>query len=226
MTAAFLSNRRADSLVSAGRLYDDLCERYGYHQAFMDIDTIEPGADFGEVIEGAVACGDVLLALVGPRRFSRANAQRLQQPEDWVRQEIAMALALQIPVIPVLLGGARMPRPDSTSRVSLCPFRRQLAERWSRWAPSCEHRSRHCRPGHPRPDRLAGPARPTQDVRAVSFRGRAISGRVDSGRLPGLSGGCPSAGAPAATVIQTIRRRIKLDSCRWHSRAELIYVPS
>src|SRR3954466_6304267 len=44
--SVFLSYRREDTRHLAGRLYDRLAQRFGHEQTFMDVDSIEPGADF------------------------------------------------------------------------------------------------------------------------------------------------------------------------------------
>src|SRR5882724_5887907 len=78
----------------------------------MDIDTIEPGLDFVEVIEQAVSSCDVLVALIGRQWLTitdNSGRRRLYNPEDFVRLEIAAALARNIRVIPALVQGARMP---------------------------------------------------------------------------------------------------------------------
>ncbi len=49
----FVSNRREDTRQLARRLADRLVERF---QVFMDMDSIEPGTDFIDVIRQAV-CG-------------------------------------------------------------------------------------------------------------------------------------------------------------------------
>jgi hypothetical protein len=61
----FLSYRRDDASGHAGRLYDALSARFGAENVFMDIDTIDLGADFVQVITEAVASCDVLIALLG-----------------------------------------------------------------------------------------------------------------------------------------------------------------
>jgi formylglycine-generating enzyme required for sulfatase activity len=78
----------------------------------MDIDTIEPGLDFVEVIEQAVDSCDALIALIGRQWLTIADdaGRRLDNPEDFVRLEIAAALARNIRVIPALVDAARMPR--------------------------------------------------------------------------------------------------------------------
>jgi formylglycine-generating enzyme required for sulfatase activity len=79
----------------------------------MDVTTIALGLDFVEVIQDAVGSCDVLLAVIGRQWLTSTDSQgqrRLDNPEDFVRLEIATALERRIRVIPVLVGGAVMPR--------------------------------------------------------------------------------------------------------------------
>ena len=112
----FISYRRDDSARYAGRLFDHLAARFGAKNVFMDIDTIEPGEDFRTVVENAVSTCDVVLAMIGKQWLSLSDAQggrRLDDPRDWVRIEIATALAnSRVRVIPVLVRDASMPGGD------------------------------------------------------------------------------------------------------------------
>ena len=66
MSAIFLSYRRDDSSGYAGRLFDNLAERFGRERVFMDIETLEPGMDFVAGIDRAIeSCGAVTGS--GPR---------------------------------------------------------------------------------------------------------------------------------------------------------------
>jgi hypothetical protein len=108
----FLNYRRQDSEGSTGRLYDQLIEHFDPSQIFMDVDTIEPGLDFVEVIDKAVGSCNVLLAIIGNKWLTitdETGKRRLDNPNDFVRIEIASALARDIRVIPVLVQGASMP---------------------------------------------------------------------------------------------------------------------
>jgi hypothetical protein len=125
MARVFISYRREDSAGHAGRLYDRLAQHFGAHQLFMDVDTIEPGVDFVEVIQSAVGACDVLLAIIGKRWLTSADAtgkRRLDNPQDFVRLEIEAALDRGIRVVPLLVHGAAMPRadelPDGLSRLA------------------------------------------------------------------------------------------------------------
>jgi hypothetical protein len=90
-----------------------LVGRFGEHAVFMDVAAIAPGRDFRKAIDESVAACGALLAVVGPTWSSIANdrgMRRLDDPADFVRLEIANALKRDIPVIPVLVRGAKMPR--------------------------------------------------------------------------------------------------------------------
>src|SRR5205085_402683 len=104
--------------------FDNLSAHFGKDQIFMDIDRIEPGEDFVQVIETAVGACDVLVALIGRHwlTITDGTARRLDNPNDFVRLEIAAALDRDVRVIPVLVQGATMPGardlPDELMKLS------------------------------------------------------------------------------------------------------------
>lgn len=108
----FISYRRGEDAAAAGRLYDRLEHAFGPQRLFMDVDNIPPGEDFVAVLSAQVASCDVLLALIGRgwlTAIDKTGRHRLQNPNDFVRIEIASGLAQGKRVIPVLLDGATMP---------------------------------------------------------------------------------------------------------------------
>jgi hypothetical protein len=113
MAGIFISYRRDDTSGYAGRLFDILSTRFGREHTYMDLDTIKGGDNFVAVIEDKVRQCDVLLALIGERWVTitgeDGTTRRLDMPGDFVRLEIAKALARKVRVIPVLVGGASMP---------------------------------------------------------------------------------------------------------------------
>ena len=116
MRSIFISYRRGDAEGQAGRLFDDLAAHFGKTAVFMDVEDIEPGRDFRKVIDQHVSSCGVLLALVGKGWLDATDPEgrrRLDDPNDFVRLETASALKRDIPVIPVLVQGATMPKPDS-----------------------------------------------------------------------------------------------------------------
>lgn len=121
----FISYRRNDSEGFAGRLFDQLSSHFGEDQIFMDIDTIEAGEDFIEVIEKAVSSCSVMIAVIGRGWLTCPDSEgrrRLDHPEDFVRLEIQTALQRNIRVIPVLVQGASIPKssqlPDVLARLA------------------------------------------------------------------------------------------------------------
>jgi hypothetical protein len=108
----FISYRRTDSDGQAGRLYDHLVRAFGDDTVFMDAAGIAPGLDFRKAIDDQVSRCGVFLAVIGPEwaRITGADGgRRLDDPNDFVRLEIASALAFNVAVIPVLVNGAEMP---------------------------------------------------------------------------------------------------------------------
>ena len=88
--------------------------RFGKSRIFIDIDRLRAGQKFPAVLEGKLADCAVMLAIIGPGWLEATDAEtgarRLDNPEDWVRLEIERALALGVPVIPVLVGGMALPK--------------------------------------------------------------------------------------------------------------------
>ncbi len=131
MSKLFLSYRRQDSAAYAGRLHDRLAAHFGSDQIFMDIDRIEPGEDFVEAIQASVGTAGVMLLLIGPQWTTLRDAngvRRLDDPDDFVRLEVAVALERKIRVIPVLVGGAVMPKAADLPEPLQALARRQASE--------------------------------------------------------------------------------------------------
>lgn len=108
----FISYREKDTAGETGRLADMLKQYFYEDQIFMDIDKIEPGVDFTDVINNSLNACDVMLAVIGPNwawKDSVTGKSRIQDANDWVRQEIATALSRKIRVVPVLMDGGVLP---------------------------------------------------------------------------------------------------------------------
>ena len=106
----FLSYRRDDAAPYARLLQYQLGERFPDAQVFMDLDSIEAGLDFAEVIRDAVDSSAVLVALIGRQWAAVADEEgrrRLDDPDDYVRFEVQTALERGVRVIPVLVDDAR-----------------------------------------------------------------------------------------------------------------------
>lgn len=110
----FICYRREDSSAIVGRIYDRLVRDFGVANIFKDVDNVPFGVDFVEHLDREVQKCDVLLAIIGPHwgELSEKGVSRLDDENDFVRIEIASALRRSIPVVPVLVDGALMPRAD------------------------------------------------------------------------------------------------------------------
>jgi len=109
----FICYRRKDAGVHAHILYERLRSHFGQRQVFID-DDIEPGEAFKQRIREEVNSCRILLAIIGKGWLSAndGTSRRLDDPEDYVRLEIATALKRpEVRVIPILVDDADMPGP-------------------------------------------------------------------------------------------------------------------
>ena len=102
----FVNYRRSDSLSITGRIDDHLRAAFGEADVYRDIDSIPGGFDFVEHLESSLEACDICVAIVGRSWVS----ERLNDEADFVRLELEIALRRRIPVIPVLVEGAELPK--------------------------------------------------------------------------------------------------------------------
>jgi hypothetical protein len=127
----FINYRRGDDPGHTGRLFDRLQDVFDPDQLFLDVDNIAPGLDFVRVLNERVAECDIVLAVIGKGWVGARDGDgnlRLDDPDDFVRIEIASALNQGKRVIPVLVGDAEMPRPEDLPE-ALQPLARRNAVR-------------------------------------------------------------------------------------------------
>ena len=125
--SVFISYRRDDSADITGRIYDRLIQHFSREIVFKDVDSIPLGIDFRQHLENALSQCRVLLAIVGSDWAGSETAggkRRIDDPRDHLRLELEVALARNIPVIPVLVRRASIPAEDR-----LPPSLRSLAYR-------------------------------------------------------------------------------------------------
>jgi hypothetical protein len=109
----FISYRRSDSSDVTGRIHDRLAASLGREHVFTDVDSIPLGVDFREHVSDILVRTDCMLAVIGRDWVTAADTagkRRLDDPADLVRIEIETALARGVPVIPLLVQGAAIPR--------------------------------------------------------------------------------------------------------------------
>ncbi len=95
----------------------------------MDVDDIPPGADFATHIDAKVGSCDAMVVVIGKNWLTTRNAQgqlRLSDPNDFVGLEVSLALQRGVLVIPVLVGGAQIPKAEEL-RADLKPLARRNA---------------------------------------------------------------------------------------------------
>jgi hypothetical protein len=155
----------------------------------MDVAAIEPGKDFRKAIDQSVASCSVLLAMIGHdwlETKDTTGGRRLEDPQDFVRLELASALRRDIPVVPVLVRGAKMPLverlPDDLKDLA---FRNAVELTHARWKSDVQVLVRALRPymdepgacadGLTRPEPAAEPARTLPVATAPALPPEAIA---------------------------------------------------
>ncbi|PZX52778.1 TIR domain-containing protein [Algoriphagus ratkowskyi] len=109
----FISYRQSDTQSEASRLKENLEEVFGQDAVFFDIETIEPGLNFAKAIENTIQQSQVVIVLIGltwAEVKGESGELRIFEEDDWVRREVAIALAQHgsgTTLIPVLTKDAK-----------------------------------------------------------------------------------------------------------------------
>lgn len=102
----FMSYRRSDSADIAGRIYDFLIERLGSTSVFKDVDSINLGANFKQVIDKTMSKCHVIVVILGPRWYGgEGERNQIDNPNDYVRLEVEYALEKNLVIIPAFVQG-------------------------------------------------------------------------------------------------------------------------
>ncbi|MDQ3747307.1 MAG: toll/interleukin-1 receptor domain-containing protein [Acidobacteriota bacterium] len=134
----FISYRRRSDQGFARLLKLELTKAFGDESVFRDVEDIAPGEVFPQKIDDAVKSCDTFLALISPGWVETVAS--LQNPDDFVRLEIAAALGAGVRVIPVLIGGAQMPKKEDLPEDVRALTLRQAEELSdSRWDDDVRH---------------------------------------------------------------------------------------
>jgi len=104
----FISYRKKDAPAYATLIYLRLCSEFGKQRVFKDT-GMPPGVKWRLTIQSELDMSAVVVAVIGS---SWASNERLQESDDLLRWELAVSLQKGIPVIPVLVDGAALPRPE------------------------------------------------------------------------------------------------------------------
>jgi TIR domain len=109
----FISYRREESAFAARAIHDRVAQRLERENVFLDVDNIDLGVDWFNVLTDRVGACDALVAVIGRNWISNPDAEgrrRIDDADDYVRIEIEAALERNVRVIPVLVDGAAMPK--------------------------------------------------------------------------------------------------------------------
>jgi hypothetical protein len=109
----FICYRREETAFAARAIHDRVVQRLERENVFLDVDNIDLGVDWFNVLTERVGACDALVAVIGRSWVSNADKdglRRIDDPNDFVRIEIEAALQRNVRVIPVLVDGAAMPK--------------------------------------------------------------------------------------------------------------------
>src|SRR5437868_6885612 len=101
-------------MADAYLLYSKLNARFG-DILFWDIEKLDGGVLFKQKIIDTLEKTEALIVVIGKQWLTiedDSGNKRLYQADDLLRYEVATALKKNILVIPVLVGGAKMPSKD------------------------------------------------------------------------------------------------------------------
>lgn len=120
MPKIFISYRRDDSAYPAHLIYSELRNHFGSDAIVFDIDSIPLGIDFRKYINDEISKCEIFLVVIG-EHWTEILDKRFDENNDYVRIELQVAIARRIPIIPVLVGHATVPKevdlPDEFKKI-------------------------------------------------------------------------------------------------------------
>jgi hypothetical protein len=109
----FINYRRTLNPKDAQLLFKTLERQFGAGRVFLDVKGLEGGDHWLHTLERQVDASIAMISIIGHGwadvRDDEGKNRRLDNPNDFVRFEIARAFSRKIPVLPVLVDGAAMP---------------------------------------------------------------------------------------------------------------------
>ncbi len=122
----FINYRRVESLNQAQHLKTLFDGAFGAKRVFLDVRGIDGGENWLQTLERQVAACDAMVVLIGKEWTNLKDEhgnRRLDDPHDKVRFEISQALLRNLPIVPVSIDGAAIPKaaqlPDSLMQLAL-----------------------------------------------------------------------------------------------------------
>jgi Sulfatase-modifying factor enzyme 1/TIR domain len=122
----FINYRRVESLNHAQHLKTLFDKTFGTKRVFLDVHGIGGGANWLQTLERQVAASYAMVVLIGKDWADLKDEQgnrRLDDPNDKVRFEISQALLRNLPIVPISIDGAPVPKqhqlPDNLMQLTL-----------------------------------------------------------------------------------------------------------
>jgi hypothetical protein len=137
MSTVFISYRRQTASGEARALFNDLAAKLGENSVFMDVDSIALGRDFRDILRKTLDSCDIMLVLIDKDWLSVKDEKgrvRLENPADYVRQELEAGLKRDIVLTPILVKGAQMPAPEELpAEIRELAYRNAFELTYNRW---------------------------------------------------------------------------------------------
>lgn len=114
----FISYRGSDQNWATELVYARMTEAFGTDAVFKAGNSLRIGEEFPAILRREAASCPVMLACIGPGWLTATapdGGRRLDSPDDWVREEIALSLQAGNHVLPLLIGNRNevpVPEPD------------------------------------------------------------------------------------------------------------------
>jgi ABC-type phosphate transport system substrate-binding protein len=129
MPTIFISYRREDSAYITGRIYESIAARFGKDHVFIDVASLRGGDDYRAQLEELVRSSTIVLVVIG-KQWLDLTRQRSQDPHDFARVEVEVALSRRATVIPLLVQSATMPsESDLPPGLAQLPYRNAISIR-------------------------------------------------------------------------------------------------
>jgi len=107
----FVNYRRDDEWSAARLLQVELEKALGADRVFMDVAGISQGDNFVNAINRELEASDIVCVVIG-KQWEAELLKRASLPQDFVVHEVELAILANKLIIPVLVGGARIPPAD------------------------------------------------------------------------------------------------------------------
>ncbi len=112
----FINYRRDDTGDIAPWFSDSLKELFGENNVFIDNENIRKGEKWVEKLNSALNSCEVLIVLIGKdwlRTYDKHGRRRIDNEEDWVRNEISFALNNRKKLLPIIFGNKESIIPEA-----------------------------------------------------------------------------------------------------------------